>query len=895
MSINIFDSLSQADESEFDNAPLEHDLVGQRIASFEIMEMVGRGGMGVVWRAHDTRLKRSVAVKSMPVKLKANPTAQMRFRREAELLASLNHPNIAVIHEIVEEEESGYLILEYVPGETLAERIAHGPLKLDEVLSISRQIAKAISAAHKKGIVHRDLKPGNIKITPDGQVKVLDFGLAKELMSDGKNYDTTVTQAGRVLGTPAYMSPEQARGKEIDHRTDIWSFGCIMFQMLTGHIPFEGETATDTLARIIEREPDWEMLPCDTPANIRTLLHRCLAKNPDSRLGDVAIVAEAIDEALSLPITSRRTAVGAKLQKVAIILAAPVVIILCAAFICFILREQPPSPPSKIGLVVLPFENLGPAGDEHFASGMTDEVRTRLGSMHGLRVIARQSAMQYKDRERSSKEIGEELGVAYILEGSIQRERPSDPNSRVRIRPQLVRVSDDTQVWAQSYDSDMSEVFRLQSDLAGQVARALDIILLEPERQLIASQPTENTDAYNYYLRGREYQKRDSETDWRIAIGMYEKAVELDPSFVLGYTGLSRVHALMYWNHDRSEERLGLARESVHKALELDPDLPRVHQALGCYYYLCHLDYDRALEEFAIARKSMPNDASLLAYIAFVYRRQGKIEKAKVTLEKALELDPRSAGLTYNTGETLVLLRKYPEAEPYFDRAISLAPDQPFLHAWKMRLYLIAEGSTKKARAVLEEAPPNIGSSVEDPSFAFTSVLLDVFEEKYKEALEQLSSWKSEAFATHFHFVHKKQLYAQINGLMGNRQLEQAYYESVRSILESKIQEQPEDARLHSSLGIAYAGLGRKEDAIREGKRAVELLPVSKDAYRGVFRVEDLARIYVMVGDFNAAIDKIKYLLDIPGIMSIHLFRLDPIWAPLRNHPRFQEALESDQ
>ncbi len=294
----LFDSLVQADEDDFEHTSIRENLVGQKLRDFKIVKVIGRGGMGVVYLAHDTKLDRSVAIKSMSADL---AIARTRFKREAKLLASLNHPNIAVIHEIIEEKELSYLILEYVPGETLAQRIARKPLKLQEALSISRQIAEAAAAAHSKGIIHRDLKPGNIKITPEDRVKVLDFGLAKLSASEVTTDETKVTQPGRVMGTPAYMSPEQARGKDADHRTDIWSFGCILFEMLTGHLPFEGQTATDILACILERQPDWKMLPQNTPANIRTLLRRCLEKDPRRRLQHIGDAAIEINETLDLP------------------------------------------------------------------------------------------------------------------------------------------------------------------------------------------------------------------------------------------------------------------------------------------------------------------------------------------------------------------------------------------------------------------------------------------------------------------------------------------------------------------------------------------------------------------------------------------------------------------
>jgi serine/threonine-protein kinase len=296
----LLDSLVQADESDFADTAIGPDLAGQKIGSFEIGEIIGRGGMGVVYLARDTKLDRSVAIKSIPAELQANSTARMRFMREAKLLASLNHPNIAVIHDIIEQDaSSGYLVLEYIPGQTLAERIADEPVKLQEALSISRQIAEALLGAYEQGIAHRDLKPGNIKITPEGRVKVLDFGLAKAIGTQEEKPQSTITQAGRIVGTPAYMSPEQARGNPTDHRTDIWSFGCVMYEMLTGRLPFDGETATDTVVCVLEREPNWQALPPETPANIRILLRRCLVKDPRRRLQHVGDAGIEISETLT--------------------------------------------------------------------------------------------------------------------------------------------------------------------------------------------------------------------------------------------------------------------------------------------------------------------------------------------------------------------------------------------------------------------------------------------------------------------------------------------------------------------------------------------------------------------------------------------------------------------
>jgi len=833
----LFASLTQGEESGSETADESGNLVGQKLGHFEIREMIGRGGMGVVYLARDTKLDRSVAIKSMPAELAGGSTTRTRFRREAKLLASLSHPNIGVIHDIIEQTEgSAYLVLEYVPGQTLAERIAGKPLKLEAALTIGLQVAEAVAAAHENGVVHRDLKPSNIKITPEGKVKVLDFGLAKAVGGEPTEKPTTVTQPGRVIGTPAYMSPEQARGKSTDHRTDIWSFGCLMYEMLSGHPPFESETATEILARIIEREPDWEVLPQETPANIRVLLRRCLEKDQRQRLRDIGDAAIEINETLSLgllteskPATARVVTIGARLRRMAMIIGAVAIGIILSVIALKLIPQKEIQPSSQeIRLVVLPFENLGSVEDEYFADGITDAITARLAVIHGLGIISRQSSMQYKNTEKGAKQIAQELSVDYILEGTVQRERPSDQTSPVRITPQLIKASDDTHVWAQTYDKQMSQVFRLQSAVAEQVAQALDITLLEPERRALQSRPTENIEAYDYYLRGNDYHNRSYlESDKRIAIQMYEKAVELDPTFGLAYARLSEGHLDMYWFHyDHSGERLAMAKQAIDKAFQLNPDLPEVCLALGHYYYHGRLDYDRALEQFAIVRKSQPNNSELLSFIGYVQRRQGKFEEALANIKKACELDPLSCHIAYEVALTFELLRKYPEAELYYDRAISLSPDWPMPYAWKAQLYLLWEGSTEKARAVLQEGLENI-KSTENFEVVDWLVDIDVLDGNYQEALDRLSL-KSEDVDNLNYFIPNAQRYALIYGYMNKNELAKKYYDEARSILETKIREQPEDARLHSALGIAYAGLGRKEDAIREGKLGVELLPVLK-------------------------------------------------------------------
>ena len=905
------DSEAQNHRDELVNDPAEN-LVDKAVGHFRITEVIGQGAMGVVYKAYDGRLDRVVAIKTISPHLLEDRQTQERFRREAKTLAALSHAHIGAIYDILDQADGyTYLILEYVPGQTLAERIMHGPLPVRESLSIGLQIAESLAAAYEKGIVHRDLKPGNIKITPDGNTKILDFGIARTLagaaaagagLADEQAVRETSTHPGHLIGTPAYMSPEQARGKPADHRTDIWSFGCVMYELLTGKVAFEGETVSDTIACVIERDPDWDSLPADVPANIRVLLRRCLEKDAYNRLQHIGDAAVEIRETLNPPATappvtapSPNVAVRTRSPRVAMAIASAVTIVLILVAAKFVLEQRAGTPSEEIRLVVLPFENLGSPEDEYFAAGITDAITARLATIHGLAVISRQSAMQYKKRGKSAQQIADELRVDYILEGTVQRERPSDAASRVRIIPQLVNASNDTHVWAQAYDNDMSEVFQVQSDLAERVAEALNITLAEREQQALRSRPTENMKAYDYYLRGNQYQNRSYlESDLKIAIQMYEKAGELDPKFALAFAQLSRSHATMYWfYYDHTPERLEMAKKAVDRALQIDSGLPEAHLALGRYYYYGHMDYERALEQSAIVRKSQPNNSDLLSFIGYVQRRQGQFEEALANIKKASELDPLSNNVIYELGQTFRWMRDYPQAMSCFDRAISLAPDVPGPYQAKAKLYLLWEGNKEKTRLVLEQAAKNISSFAGDIDIVLTHLWLDILDGKYQEALNQISSSKLEIFSSQDVYLPKAELCAQIYGLMGNKQLERDYYESAAGILEARIQQEPNDARFRSALGIAYAGLGRKQDAIREGKLAVELLPVSKDAMRSFYRAKDLAQIYVMAGEFDLAIDQLELLLSMPGELSVPLLQLEPAWAPLRDHPRFRKLIDS--
>jgi serine/threonine-protein kinase len=676
--------------------------------------------------------------------------------------------------------------------------------------------------------------------------------------------------------------------------------GCVLYEMLAGEPPHTGPTAQAIIAkRITEPAPRVTTVRETVPGPVADALERVLARLPADRLAPADRFSEALTGPAAAPTAEVSTARRPTVRRSVIAYGAIAILAIIGAYTVISRTVGPPESAEAAALprlAVLPFENLGSSEDEYFADGITEEITSRIAQISGIHVISRQSVIQYKESDKTLQQIGEELSVDYVVEGTIRTDRAPDGSGQVRVTPQLIRVSDDAHLWTDRYTANLvpGEVFGVQEQIANEVAAALDVTLLEPERRRLAATPTDNLEAYEYYLRGNDYYDRsDEEQDARIAIQMYQKVVELDPDFALAYARLSKVHSWMwFFFYDRTQERLAMAREAVDEALRLDPDLAEAHEALGVYYYQGHLDYDRALAEFAIARRSQPNSRDLLFYTGAVQRRQGKFVEALANIKQGAELDPRSAVAASEVAETYVLVRNPVEAGRYSDRAIHLAPDWAWPYAVKAEwVHLRLEGSTAKARAVLEEAG-RVGLA-QHPQVAYRWVLLELWDGDFQAALDRLAVVSSEVLWEHqFLHVPKAQLYAQIHGLVGSQQLERAYYDSARSMLEIRIEQHPDDERYRTALGIAYAGLGRKEDAIREGRLGVELLPMSKEAWRGAYRAEDLARIYTMVGEYDAAIDQLEALLAVPSPTAVPMLRIEPTWNPLRDYPRFQALLE---
>ncbi len=870
-------------------------MIGKTVSHYRITRELGAGGMGVVYEAVDTKLDRTVALKFLPPESTRDPDAKARFVHEAKAASALDHNNVCVIYEIDETDDGQlFLAMARYEGETLKERIARGPLLLDDALDITRQVAEGLTKAHVRDIVHRDIKPANIFITKDGVVKILDFGLAKLAGQ------TQLTKTGTTLGTGHYMSPEQAGGHEADHRSDLWSLGVVLYEMVSGRIPFQGDHAQAVVYAVLNSEPEPVTgLRTGVPVELERLIGRCLEKEPEARyqtagdLGsDLGRVQRSLDS-VATPTVAISTATRPR-RRWPWPAGAAVALALVLVFVIYprlVGRSDPPSDSGRRMLVVLPFENLGAPEDEYFADGITDELTARLAKIVGLGVIARTSAVHYKNTDKTMHQIGEELNVEYVLEGTIRWEHLGGSQSRIRVTPQLIRVSDATHLWADIYQRDMTSIFEVQTDIAEKVAAALNIQLLDITREAIDARPTENLEAYNAYLQGIDMSRvPDYRQEAReVSVQMFERAVELDPEFAPAYAQLSIANSGLYnLGFDRTKKRVARSKAAVDRALELEPNNAKAHMALAYYYYWCHGEYDLALEQFAIAEEGLPNEPGILQGVAFILRRKGHYEESVAKLKTALEFSPQDSDLALSLGGTLAPMRRYEEAEEYLRLSIALAPGQNASYHYLGWLYRIWNSDTVKARAILEKIPlPN-----EQRAFSWYTQCM--FERDYDTALDHLDLIPSDRISVNEWWYSPWMMLAGLaHRLSGDMEKAEAAFETARIQLEATITDQPEDSRMRSSLGIIYAGLGRKEDAIREGKLATELLPVSKDAYIGPRHIEKLALVYTMVGEYEAAFDEIEYLLSIPCYFSVGLLRLDPKWDPLRVNPRYQKLVDA--
>ncbi len=847
---------------------------------YALVRELGRGGMATVYLAEDLKHHRPVAIKVLRPELAAALGAE-RFLREIHIAARLTHPHILPIHDSGQVDELLYYVMPYIEGESLRDRLSREKqLSIEDALQVSRDVGKALGYAHSQGIVHRDIKPENILLSA-GTAVVADFGIARAIGAAGGE---RLTETGIAIGTPAYMSPEQAAAGEVDQRSDLYSLACVLYELLAGQPPFTGPTVESILAQhlTLDARPVNALRPA-VPLEIAQALGQALAKTPADRFGTAeqfldALFPRGISPPSGLPAAVPSRTPGRR-SKVALCLAVLCALGVVAAIAIYgrFRRRTPAHASGRTMLAVMPFENLGGSADEYFADGLTEEIAGRLGAIPGLGVIARSSTTQYKKTTKSVRQIGDELGVGYLLEGAVRWEKGADGSSRVRVSPQLIRVSDATQLWTERYDEVLASVFEVQGNVAKRVAGALGIALATPDGGAV-TKPTDNLEAYDLFLRGNEYFARGTWEGTLLALQMYEKAVGLDHRFALAYVRIGQAHLDLSHTYDvsvshvRGEDRTARAKAAIDRALELTPGLAEAHLALGRILD----DPARRRVEFATAVRLEPDNARAIVALANLQ----PLQEREPYLKRAEELDPRSREVVMSLGRLYRSLGRYREAESQFDRAIALAPDVPGPHAAKIWLAIDA-GEMGKARQALRGAEAAVGRVRWLVSLSHDTndlSLLRIFREEYRESLLRLSQEAFGADTSDYLLVKAEQYW-----LTPEPRRARIYFDSLQVLVEAQFRAEPNQGMWHWALAQIYAGLGRRELALGE------LGTIGKQGEQRIAAYWQ-AMSFVMLGEADSAIARLESSKASGGRL-----RVDPIWAPLWGNPRFERLLKRDQ
>jgi TolB-like protein/Tfp pilus assembly protein PilF len=693
---------------------------GSALGPYRVVAALGVGGMGEVYSANDTKLERLVALKVLPRRFSSDPDRLARMKREARVLASLNHPNIASIYGLEESDGVQALVLELVDGPTLADRLRKGPVPLVEALPIARQIGDALDAAHERGIVHRDLKPANIKLRPDGTVKVLDFGLAKALEPSGSGpQEPTLTAAAHaVVGTAAYMSPEQARGRSVDKRTDIWAFGCVLYETLTGRRPFPGGDSSETIAAVLTAEPDWTALPPDMPSALDTFLRRCLRKDPKERVRDIGDLRLALDGG-SGTLGATKTSVASDLVTAGLVERRPrrsawlvggllAIGVLSTAALLF-RGSWTAAPSSQIrSIAVLPLENLsGDPEQEYFADGMTEQLITDLAKIGGLRVISRTSVMQYRKARKPLPEIARELKVDAIIEAAVAR-----AGDKIRITAKLIRGATEQNLWAQSYERDLRDVLALQGEVARAIASQVDVTLTPQEQQRLTSVRPVDPEAHQQVLIGRFHANKGTEDGLRKATQYFDLAISKGSGNALAYAGLAEAYAASSSYYMPPREAMPRAKAAAATALKLDDSLASAHATLGFIHLIYDWDGPAAEKELLRAINLDPSLATPRLNYAAYLTTQGRYDEGAQEVRRAADLDPLSVR-TYSFGTLfLIFARRYDEAIELARKGLEIEPNGAYALAFQGLAYgeqrRFEEAVSNLQRAAQLEGSPTI-------------------------------------------------------------------------------------------------------------------------------------------------------------------------------------------
>jgi serine/threonine protein kinase/Flp pilus assembly protein TadD len=807
-------------------------MIGRTISHYKILQKLGGGGMGVVYKAEDTQLKRTVALKFLPPEMSLDEDSKTRFVREAQAASALDHPNICTIHEIGETPEGQmFICMAYYEGETLKKKIAQGLLAVDDSVNIARKIARGLSKAHGEGMVHRDIKPANLMMTNEGVVKIVDFGLAKLA---GR---TKVTKTGTTVGTLAYMSPEQTKGEEIDARSDIFSLGVVTYELLTGHLPFRGEHEAAVSYAVVNEDPIApRVLRPAIPEALERVVMRCLEKDPEKRFQSAEEVAAELGKMRSHG-AKPKSRLGYRWWAIAG--AAAIVLIAGVLGLSrWLLGDR--TPLNAKSIAVLPFKNLSddPA-NEYFSDGITEDILTQLSKIADLTVVSRTSVMSYKNTEKKLREIGKELGVATILEGSVRRS-----DDRVRIVSQLIDAQSDKHLWAETYDRELADIFEIQSDVAGKIAAALEVKFSPKERERIKQRPTGDLAAYDYYLQGREYLRRYNRQDNERAIGLFHKALEIDPNYALAYAGIAGAYSQRVHRFGFADAWVDSAIAVAEKALSIDPDLAEAHVALGNAYFSKGW-FRKALEPYRRAIEIKPNHYSAVNNIGVVHGYLGETVEQLRWYKKSMVLDPTNGATPNNIAVVYKQIGDYAKAEQWYQRALEIEPDYSRAEFRLSYVYLM-QGKDRQALGQIEKA---------------------------------LSKYPDNVWGL--------QVAGDVTLFLGRDAQAKAYFEKLAEL----VPESNEGRYANIHLGYLLWKAGEKDEARKRLSRSLTLLrEESEQGSKDRYVLYDIASIHAAQGEKAEACEWLQKSID-AGYRDVRSLSMDPLFEALHDDARFKEMI----
>jgi serine/threonine-protein kinase len=859
---------------------------------YQLERELGRGGMATVHLAKDLKHDRSVALKVLHPELAATLGPE-RFQREIRTTARLQHPHILPVLDSGTAAGQLWYAMPYVEGESLRDRLRRErQLPVEEAVQITREVADALGYAHAQGVVHRDIKPENLMLSR-GHALVADFGVARALQAAGGDQ---LTETGIAVGTPAYMSPEQGMADPaLDGRSDLYSLGCVLYEMLAGEAPYTGPSSQAIVAkRLREPIPHVRTVRETVPKGVDQALERALAKAPADRYPTAAAFADALVRPvpdLDPAPRGRPRAVTLGRTQWLILLGGSAVV---AAMLGVVARggygpsKSEAAPAGAVRLAVLPFENLGSSENEYFVDGVTDEVRGRLTGLPALKVIARSSSTEYKYSHKSPRDIGAELGVRYLLTATVRWDKGAT-GDRIRVSPALVDVTDASTKWQQPFDAAMTDVFRVQTEIASQVAQALDLALGASERVQLASKPTTSLAAHDAFLRGESESGSMSAFDaptLRKAVVHYEQAVALDSAYVQAWARLSRARSFIWANGGEAAADSAAALRAATRASSLDSNNVESRIAQGNFASAVLHQYPRGLAEYAAGLRVAPGNADLLSFAAANEAILGHWDSADVHLAQAEALDPRSATTALIRAHTLLGMRRYKDALEVSSRARALVPGN-ILAIAQTAVARVAQGDLAGGQQAIREGLAHVDETALVVGVV-TSYGLDwVLPEDQRRLILKLRPE---------HFDNDRATWAGIvadaHWLGGDEVAARAYADSARLVLEQQVIQKPQSANLHASLGLVLAHLGKRDEAVREGERAVALVPINQDALNGPYQLYTLAMIKAVVGRHEEAVDLLESVLEAHCSISPAWLRLDPHLAMLRRNPRFERLVK---